>query len=130
MGRAYRNLGYVLVVLLPLFIAGFWIPYFSEFPNFDASITIAVHIHAALLFCFLGILIVQPLAIQYDAFWIHRTLGTISNILIPFILVSSVSMFSNEYHEHLMNGASPAKARKSEFLSAGQLSLLAIFYGL
>jgi hypothetical protein len=48
MERSYRNLGYVLLLLLPIFIAGFWIPYFSEIPRFDESITTAVHIHAAL----------------------------------------------------------------------------------
>ncbi|MGA8743027.1 MAG: hypothetical protein WB561_17705 [Terracidiphilus sp.] len=62
MERAYRTLGYVFLALLPIFIAGFWIPYFAEFPHFDASITAAVHIHAVLLFCFLGLLIFQPLA--------------------------------------------------------------------
>ena len=64
MERAYRNLGYVLTVLLPIFVAGFWIPYLSEIPHFDQSITAAVHIHAVLLFTFLILLIVQPLAIR------------------------------------------------------------------
>ena len=50
MERAYRNLGYFLLALLPIFIAGFWIPYLSEIPAFDASITPPVHIHAVLLF--------------------------------------------------------------------------------
>jgi hypothetical protein len=130
MERAYRNLGYVLIVLLPIFIAGFWIPYFSEFPNFDASITTAVHIHAALLFCFLGLLIVQPLAIRCKAFSTHRILGRISNVLMPFILIFSVAMLSKEYHEHLASGASLTAARNAEFLSTAQLTLLATFYGL
>jgi hypothetical protein len=39
MERAYRNLGYFLLALLPIFIAGFWIPYLSEIPAFDPSIT-------------------------------------------------------------------------------------------
>ena len=76
MERAYRNLGYVLVALLPIFVAGFWIPYLSQIPRFDESITTAVHIHAALLFCFLVLLIVQPLAIRYKAFSTHRILGS------------------------------------------------------
>lgn len=130
MERAYRNLGYVLLALLPIFLAGFWIPYLSEFPNFDASITTAVHIHAALLFCFLGLLIVQPLAIRYRAFSTHRILGKLSNVLMPFILVFSVAMLWKEYHEHLDSGATLAAARNAELLSAAQLLLLACFYGL
>lgn len=130
MERAYRNLGYVLVALLPIFIAGFWIPYLSEFPHFEASITWAVHVHAVLLFCFLGLLIFQPLAIRYKAFSVHRNLGKLTNILMPFILVFSVAMLWKEYHEHLADGSSMATARNDEFLSAVQLVLLGCLYGL
>ena len=105
MERSYRNLGYVLLVLLPIFVAGFWIPYFSEIPHFDESITMAVHVHAASLFCFLLLLIVQPLAIRYKAFSTHRVLGRFSNILIPIALVTSVAMLWKEYNEHLTDGA-------------------------
>ena len=129
MERAYRNLGYVLVGLLPIFIAGFWIPYFSEIPHFDPSITTAVHIHAVLLFCFLLLLIVQPLAIRYKAFSTHRILGKLSNILIPFALVFSVAMLWKEYHEHLSDGATAHMARNAEFLSAAQLLLFGALYG-
>jgi hypothetical protein len=87
MERAYRNLGYVLTVLLPISIAGFWIPYLSEIPHFEPSITAAVHIHAVLLISFLILLIVQPLAIRYNAFSTHRILGRLSNIIVPFALV-------------------------------------------
>jgi hypothetical protein len=128
MERAYRNLGYVLVVLLPVFIAGFWIPYFSEIPHFDQSITIAVHVHAALLFCFLILLIVQPLAIRYKAFSTHRMLGKLSNILIPLALAFSIAMLWKEYHEHLADGATLEMARNAEFLSAAQLLLFGALY--
>jgi hypothetical protein len=129
MERAYRNLGYILIALLPIFIAGFWIPYLSEIPHFDQSITAAVHIHAVLLFCFLLLLIVQPLAIRYKAFSTHRILGKLSNILIPFALVFSVAMLWKEYHEHLSDGATVHAARNAEFLSAAQLLLFAALYG-
>lgn len=128
MERAYRNLGYVLFALLPIFIAGFWIPYFSEFPHFDLSITAAVHVHAVLLFSFLILLIVQPLAIRFKAFSIHRRLGKISNFLMPLVVMFSVVMIWKEYHEHLADGASMAAARNNEFLSASQLALLATLY--
>lgn len=130
MERAYRNLGYVLILLLPIFIAGFWIPYLSEIPHFEHSITTAVHIHAFLLFGFLILLILQPLAIRYKSFSTHRLLGKLANILIPFALVSSVAMLWKEYHEHLASGATFEMARNSEFLSAAQLLLLGTLYGL
>jgi hypothetical protein len=129
MERTYRNLGYVLIVLLPIFVAGFWIPYLSEIPHFDQSITAAVHIHAVLLFTFLILLIVQPLAIRYNAFSTHRMLGKLANILIPFALVFSVAMLWKEYHEHLADGATAHFARNAEFLSAVQLVLFGTLYG-
>ena len=129
MERAYRNVGYVLAFLLPIFIVGFWIPYFSQIPHFDESITAAVHIHALLLFSFLVLLIVQPLAIRYNAFSTHRTLGKLTNVLIPFALVFSVLMLWKEYHEHLSAGATIGAARNAEFLSAVQLLLFGALYG-
>ena len=129
MERAYRNLGYVLIALLPIFIAGFWIPCSSEIPHFDQSITTAVHFHAVLLFCFLLLLIIQPLAIRYKAFSTHRNLGKLSNILIPFALVFSVAMLWKEYNERLSDGATAHMARNAEFLSAAQLLLFAALYG-
>ena len=130
MERHYRNLGYVLLALLPIFIAGFWIPYLSEIPHFGESITTAVHVHAALLFCFLILLIVQPLLIRYRAFSTHRILGKLSNSLLPFALVFSVAMLWKEYHEHLTAGATMPAARNAEFLSAAQLLLFGTLYGI
>jgi hypothetical protein len=48
MERAYRNVGYFLLALVPIFVAGFWIPYLSAFPRFEPSVTPAVHVHAVL----------------------------------------------------------------------------------
>ena len=129
MERAYRNLGYVLLALLPIFVAGFWIPYFSEIPHFDQSITPAVHIHAVLLFGFLALLIVQPLAIRYKAFSTHRFLGKLTNVFLPFIIVFSFGMVWKEYHEHLADGMAAHLARNAEFLSVAQLLLFATLYG-
>lgn len=129
MERKYRSLCYVLPILLPIFLAGFWVPYLSEIPHFDVSITTAVHVHAILLFSFLILLIVQPLAIRYGAFSIHRILGKLSNVLMPFIFVFSVAMLWKEYHEHLKDGMAAPMARNAEFLSTAQLILFVTLYG-
>jgi hypothetical protein len=130
MERAYRNLGYFLLVIPPIFLAGFWIPYFSRIPNFDASITTTVHVHAVLLFGWVGLLIVQPFAIRYRAFRLHRILGRISYVLMPLVILSAIAMIAKEYREHLVAGATFAGARNDEFLSAVVLVALAAFYGL
>lgn len=87
MERAYRNLGYFLLAVLPIFIAGFWIPYLSEILAFDPSITPPVHIHAVLLFSFIAILVFQPLAIRYRAFSVHRLLGKASYVVMAIVRI-------------------------------------------
>jgi hypothetical protein len=128
MESAYRNIGYFLLALPVIFVAGFWIPYFSEIPHFDASITVPVHLHALLLFGWVALLVVQPLAIRLGAFDLHRILGRISYVLMPLIVVSAVAMLHKEYHEHLASGMGLRAAGAAEFLSVSQLVLLGIFY--
>jgi hypothetical protein len=81
-----------------------------------------------LLFSWLVLLVVQPLAIRRGAFNLHRILGRISYVLLPLIVVSAVAMLHKEYHEHLASGMGLGAARAAEFLSVSQLVLLGIFY--
>ena len=128
MERAYRNLGYFLLALLPIFIAGFWIPYLSEIPGFDPSVTPAVHIHAALLFAWIALLIVQPLAIRYVAIRTHRLLGKASYVLMALIVPFTLAMIWKEYQEHLSDGKSVISALQAEFVSAAQLVVTVAMY--
>jgi hypothetical protein len=128
MQSAYRHLGYVLLILPLMLIAGFWIPYFSQIPQFEPSITTAVHVHALLLFAWVGLLVIQPLAIRNKAFAIHRVLGKASYVLLPMILIFAIAMLRKEYQEHLAGGMNVAAARSAEYLSSVQLALLAAFY--
>ena len=128
MERAYRNLGYFLLALLPIFIAGFWIPYLSEIPAFDPSITPPVHIHAVLLFTWIALLIFQPLAIRYRAFSVHRLLGKASYVVMALIVPFTLAMIWKEYHEKLSDGKSLAFALQAEFVSAAQLVVTVAMY--
>jgi O-antigen/teichoic acid export membrane protein len=128
MERAYRNLGYFLLILLPIFIAGFWIPYFSEIPAFDPSITPPVHIHAVLLFAWIALLVFQPLAIRYRAFSAHRLLGRASYVVMALIVPFTLTMIWKEYHEKLADGQSIAVALQAEFVSAAQLVVTVAVY--
>jgi hypothetical protein len=128
MERAYRNLGYFLLALLPIFIAGFWIPYLSEIPAFDPSITPPVHVHAVLLFAWIGLLIFQPLAIRYRAFSTHRFVGRASYVVMALIVPFTIAMMCKEYHEKLSEGKSIASALQAEFVSAAQLVVTVAMY--
>ncbi len=130
MQSAYRHLGYILLVLPLLLIAGFWIPYFSQIPQFAPSITTAVHAHALLLFAWVGLLVMQPLAVRHRAISIHRILGKASYVLLPLILLFAIAMLRKEYQEHLAAGMNSGAARSAEYLSSVQLALFAAFYAL
>jgi hypothetical protein len=116
--RAYRNVGYFLLLLMPIFVAGFWIPYLSEIPKFESSITPAAHIHAVLPFNWIGLLVIQPFAIRYKASALHRLLGKVSLILITLIVPFALAMVWKEYHEKLSTGTTVATARNAELISA------------
>jgi O-antigen/teichoic acid export membrane protein len=128
MERAYRNIGYFLLALLPIFIAGFWIPYLSEIPAFDPSITPPVHIHALLLFAWIALLVIQPLTVRYKALSVHRFLGKSSYVLMALIVPFTLAMIWKEYHEKLTEGKSISSALQAEFVSAAQLVLVVSMY--
>lgn len=128
MERAYRNLGYFLLALLPIFIAGFWTPYLSEIPSFGPSITPPVHVHAVLLFAWIALLVFQPLAIRYRAFTAHRFLGKASYVVMALIVPFTFAMIWKEYHEKLSDGKSIIFALQAEFVSAAQLVVTVVVY--
>ena len=128
METSYRNVGYFLLALLPIFVAGFWIPYLSEIPAFERSITPPVHVHAVLLFWWVGLLVFQPLAIRYRAFAVHRALGKASYFVMALIVPFTVAMMWKEYHEKLSDGASASSAFQAEFVSAAQLVVTVALY--
>lgn len=128
MERAYRNLGYFLIALLPIFVAGFWVPYLSEIPAFDPSITPPVHIHAVLLFTWIGLLVFQPIAIRYRAVAAHRLLGRVSYAVMALIVPFTLAMIWKEYHEKLSDGQSITYALQAEFVSSAQLVVTVAMY--
>jgi hypothetical protein len=130
MESGYRNLWLFLLPLPLAIVAGFWVPYLSAFPRFDAAITSVVHVHAALLFAWVALLVIQPLAIRRGAIQLHRLAGRASYLLMPLIALFAAMMIRKEYLEHLADGMSSNAARKSEYLSSLQLLLLCCFYAM
>jgi hypothetical protein len=128
--HGYRYLGYALLILPAVLLVGFWVPYFSEFPHFEPGITPAVHLHALLQFSWVALAVLQPFAIGAGAFRLHRTLGKLSYVLVPLILLFGAAMLGKEYGEHRSDGMSSTAAIAAEYLSGAQLLLLTTFYAL
>lgn len=128
MERAYHNLGYALIALPVVLLAGFYHPYFARLPEYGPPLTAAVHAHAALLVAWVGLLILQPLAIRGRHFELHRRVGRYSYFLVPLIVAFAAAMVVREYGESRSQGSSHAAALAGEYLSIGGLLLLSLFY--
>lgn len=78
----------VFMILIILGIQwGFYKPYLSEFPDFVDS-TPVIHIHGALLMCWMALLVGQPMLIYLRKNKLHRSVGKVSWVLGPLIIIS------------------------------------------
>jgi hypothetical protein len=87
MEKAYRNLPYFFVGLLMLTFAGFLKTYFALLPGFK-GLTKLHHFHGTMMLLWIAMLIAQAILIKYKKRELHRMLGKVSYVLVPFILFS------------------------------------------
>ena len=84
--KVYRNSALFVILIMIGIQWGFYKNYTSEFPNFTDK-TVTIHIHGALLMMWLVLLIVQPLLIKTGRVQLHRTIGKVSYVLGPLIII-------------------------------------------
>jgi hypothetical protein len=89
-GEKYKYLGYFFLLLIPLIFAGFYKSYFEPFPNFNKNINVFVHLHAFIASIWILILIVQPFLILKKKYSVHRTIGKLSYIIFPLLILSFI----------------------------------------
>jgi hypothetical protein len=75
---------------------GFYQSYTSQFPTF-ANATTVIHIHGALLMMWLTLLVVQPMLIHFKKIKLHRSLGKVSYVLGPLIIISMFLVGKGSY---------------------------------
>ena len=94
MEKNYKNLGFVLLLLIPLMIVGFMSSYLGKLINSKKTIHLLIHLHFWVSTTWVLMMIVQPLLIRFKQMVWHRRLGKASyglfvlfNLtLIPFII--------------------------------------------
>lgn len=96
MQQAYRNTSIFIFLILIGVQWGFYQSYTSQFPQFK-NITTLIHVHGALLITWMLLLIIQPLLIQWGKAQLHRTIGKVSWVLGPFIIISLFLIGKNGY---------------------------------
>lgn len=87
MQRVYLNTAIFIFLVLIGVQWGFYKSYTSHFPHFKNATTL-IHIHGALLMTWMLLLISQPLLIHFGKGKLHRTVGKISWVLGPLIIIS------------------------------------------
>lgn len=90
MEKAYKNLGYILILLLPLTFLAFFKTYFNQIPTFEENITPYIHIHAIIASVWIIMLIAQPLLIRNRNYKLHKKIGKISYIVFPLLILSFI----------------------------------------
>ncbi len=89
MEKAYKNLGYFLILLIPFTFLGFYKTYFYHFPSFEETTTY-IHLHAFIASIWVVMLIVQPILIRAKKLKLHKSIGKISYFVFPLLLLSFV----------------------------------------
>jgi uncharacterized membrane protein YozB (DUF420 family) len=90
MEKAYKNLGYFFILLIPLTFLAFFKTYFNQFPTFEKNITPFIHLHAIIASIWIILLIVQPILITKRKNDLHKRIGKFSYIIFPLLILSFI----------------------------------------
>lgn len=93
MEKGYKNVGFILVLLIPLTLVGFYKTYLGHFPYFENNPGIAIHFHFAVMGFWIVLFIVQPILIRSKKHRLHRLLGKFSYVLFVLILISFLPLY-------------------------------------
>lgn len=84
--KIYRNISLFIILVIIGAQWGFYKNYISQFPDFINKTNI-IHIHGALWMSWLVLLVVQPFLINTGRIQLHRTIGKVSYVLGPLIIL-------------------------------------------
>jgi hypothetical protein len=87
MEKVFRNTAIFIALIILGVQWGFYTVYTSQFPNFKDKSNM-VHIHGALMMTWMLLLVLQPLLISTGRAEIHRTIGKLSYVLGPALIIS------------------------------------------
>lgn len=97
MQKVYRNTAIFIILILLGIQWGFYQSYTSQFPNFIDK-TVTIHVHGIFLMMWMGLLIVQPLLIGAGRPNLHRSIGKVSWVLGPLIIVTMFLVGKGSYN--------------------------------
>jgi hypothetical protein len=99
MQKVYRNTSLFIILIMFGVQWGFYRVYSSQFPNFIDK-TVTIHIHGVVLMMWMVLLIVQPLLISTGRTKLHRTIGKVSWVLGPLVILMLFLVGRNSFIRH------------------------------
>ena len=117
-----RGIAYWYLLLIPLIGWGFYQTYFvSLFAPRDSII----HLHFVLMMIWAAMLITQPLLMRYKKVTTHRTIGKISYVVMPVLLITGFLLIRFVYYRELNR---PGDSGSSSTLQAAADSVRIIMF--
>ncbi|WP_455169914.1 hypothetical protein [Aegicerativicinus sediminis] len=99
MEKAYKNLGYIFLLLIPMAILAFYKSYLVKSPLNNDRIDGYIHFHAVVAAMWVVLLISQPLLLRYKQFKAHRLLGKISYLIFGLLVLSFLPLIQRTYSD-------------------------------
>lgn len=106
---AINNLGFYVLLYLPLAAIAFYITYFSAIYK-QPMLT---HLHFAVMTSWLALSVAQPLLIRAGNRELHRKVGRLSYVVLPLVVITGYAMLRNGalrelnmLHDQVATGAS------------------------
>lgn len=91
----FEKSGYFFIGLLVLAFLGFWNSYFSGFFTGKNDYSFYFHFHATMMILWVVLLIVQPLLVRNKRLGLHRSIGKLSYVIMPLLLLSVLLIMHN-----------------------------------
>lgn len=125
----FDNAGFFVLGIFIVALFGFVPSYFPSFSGREVEFTFYTHLHALNMVLWLCVLIAQPFLIRHRLNRWHRTLGRISYVQVPLLMVSSLLLI----HSRLAAADGPPKLNQfwvqfKDLVVIGTTYGLAIYY--
>ncbi|MCW5518171.1 hypothetical protein [Muriicola sp. Z0-33] len=126
--KIYRNISLFIILIIIGVQWGFYKNYISQFPDFIDKTNI-IHIHGALWMSWLVLLVLQPFLIITGRIQLHRTIGKVSYVLGPLMILFLFLVGKGSYWRTIENFTEHDALVFLVLDSRGLISF-AIFWGL
>jgi hypothetical protein len=100
MEKAYKNIGLFIIVVLAFVILGFYNSYYGLMPSFK-GVSVAMHIHGAIMLSWFLLLIAQPILIRQNKFELHKKVGKMSYVIAPLVVLSILLVSKAQFLRNL-----------------------------